>query len=151
MLARPVFLQLVHGEQRLARLHVLGVGVAASAQLDSLHWGELAAVAGSSSLGAVFVGLRRIATVAGHARDSPPRVHVFFPELARPVFCREMALKAFACLEDVDFFQQPVAFGFANVPLDAQLFLFRSRHRCRPDDSQTKTYGQETRHPECPK
>ena len=92
--ARLVLFELVGRQERLTSLHVLHVGMTASAQVRDFQRGRDAAIARSGALG-LFARLGLwITTVTIDAPDASSRVHVVFPKLAELVVHRQMTRQA---------------------------------------------------------
>jgi hypothetical protein len=123
MLARPILLKLIHGQERLALLHVFDVTMTAAAELDPLPGCERAAVSSSLPLGKVFVGFCLVSAVARDTRDPPTRVDVDFPKLAHPILGREMTLKALPGLSLIDLVCGVRAFHLGGADGRASILL----------------------------
>jgi hypothetical protein len=86
MHARPVLLELIDRQGRIASLHVLDVTVAAATRENDLLWRKLAPIASATTLREITVVLRRIPTMTSIASDSGMRMDIVLPWLGNPIF-----------------------------------------------------------------
>jgi hypothetical protein len=99
MLAGLVLLELIDRQEGLASLHILDVAVAAAARQNNPASRELPLVTSSRAFGEIAIVLRGVPAVTRVAANPGACVNIVLPELADPVFRREVTLEALAARE----------------------------------------------------
>jgi hypothetical protein len=79
VLAGPILVELIDRQERLARLHVLDIGVAVTARRCDFTGRELSLVTRASTFREVPVGLLRVSSMASLASNPSACVHVVLP------------------------------------------------------------------------
>jgi hypothetical protein len=144
----PILIELVDGQARLASLHILDVTVAAAAGENDLASRKLAPVTGARTFRKIAVVLRRVSAMTRVARNPCVRVNILLPQLANPVFGRQVTLQALSARKIISPGISPGVSPDINPGVNPGVSPGVS---CERDTRQNESWYEDFHHATCPR
>jgi hypothetical protein len=144
MHASPILGELIDGQAWLANLHILDVTVAAATGQNDLTRRKLAPVTGARTFRKIAVVLRRVSAMTLVARNPCVRVNILLPQLANPVFGRQVTLQALSARKIIS----PGISPGINPGINPGVSPGVSRER---DTHQNESWYEDFHHATCPR